>query len=109
LAEPGEVFRKLAAELDVLVLQTGEVGPIAQALAGIDIAVWDLAARKQGVPLYRMLTERTVESVPVYATGINPDSPERFAADRWAEGHRAVKLKIGFGHVLDVRNVSALR
>ena len=112
-AEPGDVFRKLDAELDVLVLQTGEIGPIAQALAGIDIAVWDLFARKRGVPLHRMIADgpadRHVESVPVYATGINPDGPEVFALDRHAEGHRAFKLKIGFGDALDVRNVQAMR
>ena len=111
---PGDVFRKLDTELEVLVLQTGEVGPIAQALAGIDIAVWDLAARKQGLPLHRCLgagPPETVppESVPVYATGINPDAPERFAAARQAEGHRAFKLKIGFGRDRDLRNLQALR
>jgi L-alanine-DL-glutamate epimerase-like enolase superfamily enzyme len=108
-AEPGEVFRKLEAELETLVLQTGEVGPIAQAVAGIDIAVWDLFARKRGLPLYRMLRDETVDAVPVYATGINPDAPERFALDRQAEGHRAFKLKIGFGRDLDRRNVQAMR
>ena len=50
-----------------------------------------------------------VDSVPVYATGINPDEPERFALARRAEGHRAFKLKIGFGEALDMRNVRALR
>ena len=108
-AEPGDVFRALDAELDVLVLQTAEVGPIAQALAGIDIAVWDLFARKQGVPLHRLLRDEPVASVPVYATGINPDGPEHFALARQAEGHRAFKLKIGFGEAQDHRNVRALR
>ena len=106
---PGDVFRKLDAELETLVLQTGEVGPIAQALAGIDIAVWDLAARKAGLPLYRCLGADPVPAVPVYATGINPDSPEHFAAARQAEGHRAFKLKIGFGQELDRRNIEAMR
>ncbi len=109
IAEPGYVFRALGAELDVLVLQTAEVGPIAQALAGIDIAVWDLFARKQGVPLCRLLRGEAAGSVPVYATGINPDGPERFALARQAEGHRAFKLKIGFGQALDLCNVRALR
>lgn len=108
-AAPGDVFRKLDTDLDVLVLQTGEVGPIAQALAGIDIAVWDLFARKRGVPLYRLLRNEAVARVPVYATGINPDGPEHFARARHAEGHRAFKLKIGFGEALDLRNVQALR
>ena len=40
--------------------------------------------------------------MPVYATGINPDQPEIFAAERQAEGHTAFKLKIGFGTGLDL-------
>ena len=97
----------------VLVPQTLEVGPIAQVVAGLDIAVWDLAARKAGQPLHRLLSPRTPTdeptSVPVYTAGINPDAPERFATDRQAEGHRAFKLKTGFGHDMDVRNLRAMR
>ena len=78
---PQRLFQDLSQSLEVLVIQTGEVGPIAQAVAGIDIAVWDLVARKAGQPLYRMLGSDRVESVPVYATGINPDEPEIFAAE----------------------------
>ena len=106
---PAAFFRQLTASLEVLVLQTLEVGPIAQVVAGLDIAMWDLAARKCGQPLHRMLSQRRPESVPVYATGINPDEPERFAAARQAEGHRAFKLKTGFGLELDVRNLTAMR
>ena len=106
---PADLYRKLNASLEVLVLQTLEVGPIAQVVAGIDIAVWDLVARREGKPLHRLLSTREVDSVPVYATGINPDEPEQFAAARQAEGHRAFKLKIGFGHDKDVRNLRAMR
>jgi L-alanine-DL-glutamate epimerase-like enolase superfamily enzyme len=106
---PEDFFRRLSASLEVLVLQTLEVGPIAQVVAGLDIAMWDLAARREQQPLHGMLSARRPESVPVYATGINPDAPERFAADRQAEGHRAFKLKTGFGHDLDVRNLAAMR
>ena len=107
--DPGEVFRRLDRDLEVLVLQTGEVGPIAQALAGIDIAVWDLAARKANMPLHRRIGGSPVEAVAVYATGINPDRPEVYALARQAEGHRAFKLKIGFGRDLDLRNLRAMR
>lgn len=106
---PEQAFNELTSQLEVLVLQTGEVGPIAQAVAGIDIALWDLAARKAGQPLHRHLGGKPVDSVPVYATGINPDEPERFAAARYEEGHRAFKLKTGFGHDLDLRNLRAMR
>jgi D-galactarolactone cycloisomerase len=109
LASPGEAFHSLTKEMEVLVLQTGESGPIAAAIAGIDIAIWDLSARKKGVPLYRHLGGADTKFVPVYATGINPDQPEEFAVARYREGHRAFKLKIGFGREIDVRNLANMR
>ncbi len=108
-ADPAEAFDHLTALTEVLVLQTGEVGPVAQAIAGIDIALWDLHARNQGLPLCRMLDDSPAARAPVYATGINPDGPEVFAAARKAEGHRAFKLKIGFGRDRDLRNIAAVR
>jgi L-alanine-DL-glutamate epimerase-like enolase superfamily enzyme len=104
-----QAFHALTRELDVLKLQTGEYGPIESAIAGIDIALWDLAARKQGLPLYRALGAAPRATLPVYATGINPDEPEKFAAARYAEGHRAFKVKTGFDMQRDLRNLRALR
>ncbi|MFO1115015.1 MAG: mandelate racemase/muconate lactonizing enzyme family protein [Beijerinckiaceae bacterium] len=108
-ATPADLFHTLSRDLEVLVLQTGEVGPIAQVIAGIDIAVCDLAARREDLPLYRFCGGSPRDRVPVYATGINPDRPEAFALERQAEGHRAFKLKIGFGTDRDVRNLKAMR
>jgi L-alanine-DL-glutamate epimerase-like enolase superfamily enzyme len=108
-ASPDLAFAQLTSELDVLALQTGEIGPIAQAIAGIDIAMWDLAARREDKPLYRVLGGAPRKTIPVYATGINPDQPEKFAAARYAEGHRAFKLKTGFDHDRDIRNLKAMR
>lgn len=109
LESPDEAFHALTKEMEVLVLQTGESGPIAAAIAGIDIAIWDLSARRHGVPLHRHLGGANAQSVAVYATGINPDLPEEFAAARHREGHRAFKLKIGFGREIDVKNLANMR
>jgi L-alanine-DL-glutamate epimerase-like enolase superfamily enzyme len=109
LESPDQAFHALTKELEVLALQTGEYGPIQSAIAGIDIALWDLAARKAKLPLYRALGAAPRKTLPVYATGINPDEPEKFAAARYAEGHRAFKLKTGFGHDRDIRNLRAMR
>ncbi|MFN0185638.1 MAG: mandelate racemase/muconate lactonizing enzyme family protein [Aquabacterium sp.] len=106
---PAQAWAQLSRELEVLVLQTGEVGPVAQMLAGLDIALWDLVARRAGQPLHRLLGGTGAAEVPVYATGINPDQPERFAADRQAEGHRAFKLKVGFDIDRDTANLVAMR
>ncbi|MBL8588270.1 MAG: mandelate racemase/muconate lactonizing enzyme family protein [Methylobacteriaceae bacterium] len=106
---PTALFETLSRQLEVLVLQTGEVGPIAQALAGIDIAVWDMVARRADAPLCRVLSNSSASDVAVYVTGINPDEPERFALARQEEGHRAFKLKTGFGAERDQRNLAAMR
>ncbi len=107
---PAQAFEQLTRELEVLVLQTGEVGPIAAVLAGIDIALWDLAAKRDGVPMHRYLGgDAAVKHVPVYVTGINPDQPAAFALARQAEGHRAFKLKIGFNLARDLANLHAMR
>lgn len=109
LDSPAQAFCDLTSELEVMALQTGEIGPIAQMIAGIDIALWDMAARRDGVPLYRALGGTPRDRVPVYATGINPDQPEKFAAARYAEGHRAFKLKTGFDNARDLANLRAMR
>lgn len=107
--EPADVYRHLTALTEVLAIQSGEPGPIAQAIAGIDIAIWDLAARRAGVPLYRLLGADPVARVPVYASGIGSDEPEKLAQRKYEEGYRRFKLKVGFGRDKDLRNLRTLR
>jgi L-alanine-DL-glutamate epimerase-like enolase superfamily enzyme len=107
-ASPEAAFLTLTANSAVLAIQSAEPGPIAQCIAGIDTALWDLHARRLKQPLWRVLGGHS-DRVPVYASGLNPTHPEQLAAQRWAEGYRAFKLKIGFGTDRDVRNLSALR
>lgn len=108
-ADPGEAFDTLTRLTDILVLQTGEFGPVAQVIAGLDIALWDLEARRAGLPLAALLSATPLQRIPVYATGINPDGAADFAAARYAEGHRAFKLKVGFGRERDLQNIAEVR
>ena len=101
-------FEHLGAATAVLALQTGEPGPLAQAIAGVDLAIWDLLARRAGAPLWQVLGGRS-DTVQVYASGINPDRPEDTVRAKHAEGHRAFKLKVGFGDARDLANVEAVR
>jgi D-galactarolactone cycloisomerase len=105
---PAEAFEFLTERTAVLAIQSGEPGPMAQCIAGIDLALWDLCARRAGQPLWRFLGGHA-DRIPVYASGINPDLPEQVVAARMAEGYRAFKLKIGFGRERDLRNLAALR
>jgi len=115
---PRAAWTTLNAHTAVLALQSGEPGPIAQAIAGIDIALHDLAARRAARPLWRQLAanaERGVGAagdagrVPVYASGINPERPGEAVAALRAAGYTAFKLKVGFGADRDIENLHAVR
>jgi L-alanine-DL-glutamate epimerase-like enolase superfamily enzyme len=107
-AEPREIFDLLTHGTSVLALQSGEPGPFAQAIAGIDLAIWDLFARRQHKPLWRLLGGNG-PTIKVYASGINPTGARETAEAALARGHRALKLKIGFEPAADRANLVALR
>src|SRR5690606_29139397 len=106
--DPAALFGALTARTAVLAIQSGEPAPIAQAIAGLDIAAWHLVARRAGLPLWRLLGG-TSDRVRVSASGLNPDGPEQLAAERGREGYTAFKLKVGFGEARDLRKLAELR
>ena len=75
IEDPQNTFNALTNELRALCNQSGEYGPIAQILAGVDVALWDIAAQKAQQPLWRFLGG-TRSKVPIYASGINPNNPD---------------------------------
>lgn len=105
---PAETFVWLSSALRLLVLQTAEVGPIAQAIAGVDIALWDIAAKRAGQPLWKFLGGQS-GTVPTYASGIGPDRPADLVLRQRDRGFTAFKLKIGFGEERDFANLHAVR
>jgi D-galactarolactone cycloisomerase len=107
-ASPAEAFERLQAATAVLAIQSGEHGPMAQALSGIDLALWDLVARRAGVPLWRLLGGAG-DAVRVYASGLNPDGAAAVVERKRAQGYRAFKLKVGFGVEHDLANLGDVR
>jgi D-galactarolactone cycloisomerase len=94
----------------------GQKGMPLQALSGVDIALWDLAGKVHGVPLYRLLGGAFRERIPVYGYGMMlqrvPDLKERFAADSQAirdAGYKAMKMKIGIDPKTDIELVETVR
>ncbi|KAK4233942.1 enolase C-terminal domain-like protein [Achaetomium macrosporum] len=70
-------------------------GPVfMSALAGIDIALWDLKARKLGVPIYQLLGGKLRDKLRVYAWigGDRPGDVEAQALARKAQGFHAIKM-----------------
>ena len=106
---PEAVFHHLSERFRLVAIQAGEPGPFAQCIAGIDIALWDMAARRGRMPLWRFLGGSGSGQVPAYASGIGPEDPAGQAAAARAEGHRAFKLKVGFGKRRDLANLDRMR
>ena len=102
---PESAFVALTAESHVWALQSGEPGAVAQCVAGIDIALWDMVARHRGIPLRHLLSPSALEAVPAYASGINPDGASDTVERARAAGFRNFKLKIGFGENRDLGNM----
>lgn len=101
----------LSAEIDralhVLRIQSGDAGGFSSAAAGLDLAIHDLVARKQGLPLWKTLGGDDGSPVPVYASGINPGADACETVERMRDaGYRAFKIKIGFGEETDFASLT---
>jgi len=105
---PVETFSFLTQKSHILKIQCGEPGPIDQAIAGIDIAIWDLIARKNNKPLYNLFNNKKVDEVPVYASGIHPKGALKTISDCQKLGYRAFKVKVGFGHDADYHTITQI-
>ena len=91
----------------------GRGGGAAFAIAACDIALWDLRARRCGLPLWRLLGGNDPR-VAAYAGGIDLQFPlERLldqTRDNLAKGFRAIKMKVGRDRLSeDVARVRAMR
>jgi D-galactarolactone cycloisomerase len=103
ISDPAAFWAETDRALHLWGLQAGEPGAFAAALSGADLALHDLAARRAGVPLWRWLGGEDAGPVPVYASGLNPDTQAlaQVEAAR-SEQHRSFKIKIGFGEARDL-------
>ena len=105
---PEQLFKYLSDKTAVLAIQSGEYGPIAQTIAGIDLAAWDLFSKKSEQALWSYLGGNN-PNIKTYASGINPESPEKIIDQLLLDGYTAFKLKIGFNEVSDSKNLINIR
>jgi L-alanine-DL-glutamate epimerase-like enolase superfamily enzyme len=80
-----------------------------QALAAIDMALWDLAGRRAGRPVCELLSDTGASVIAVNASVAveAPQAAALAAARAVADGYSCVKLKVGFAD--DVARVAAVR
>ena len=83
--------------------------PLPQALAAVDLALWDRAGRQAGVPVARLLAPDAAGGVFVNATisAQNRAEAAAQAARAAADGYICVKVKVGVGD--DAGRVAAVR
>jgi L-alanine-DL-glutamate epimerase-like enolase superfamily enzyme len=86
-----------------------EVEDLPQALAAIDLALWDRAGRRAEKPVAALLSDDAAKRVPVNATlsALDRASAAEQAAMAVAEGFTCLKLKVGVGD--DAGRVAATR
>ncbi|MEA2220885.1 MAG: L-Ala-D/L-Glu epimerase [Solirubrobacteraceae bacterium] len=83
--------------------------PLPQALAAVDLALWDRAGRRVGLPVAALLADAALDAVAVNATIGASDraGAAASAAAARAAGFRCVKVKVGVGD--DAGRVAAVR
>lgn len=95
-ADPGNIER-LWHEMYYATYKLGPMGAQLEAIAGIDIALWDIAGKVAGRPIYALLGGTFRESVEVYASsmtrGWTPVEEASRAAGFQEKGYRAYKIK----------------
>jgi len=91
----------------------GRGGPTVLAISAVDMALWDLKAKRAGLPLWNLLGGHDPR-VPCYAGGIdlelNADELIAQTEGNLAKGFRAIKMKVGRKRLSeDVEKVRAMR
>lgn len=83
---------------------------------GLDTALWDLMGQALGLPVARLFGQVRRDRVEPYCTALYrkdwPDLARGLAEEalEWKrQGYRAMKMKVGYGPAVDVRNVAAVR
>src|SRR5437764_11604831 len=96
-------------------LYFGRQGAVIQAMSGVEIALWDIAGKATGRPVYQLLGGGFRTIFRAYASILFGDTPaetERIGREQAKQGFRAVKFgwgPMGQGEASDIAHVQAAR
>ncbi len=86
--------------------QFGAHGRQAGGVCGVEVALWDLAGKAYGVPIYQMLGGRFRDTVRIYCDthvdGGDPAEMGRSLKGRIESGFTFLKMDVGIGHLIGV-------
>jgi L-alanine-DL-glutamate epimerase-like enolase superfamily enzyme len=104
--DPGQIAA-LNDEFQRTLHGVGRNGPTIYALSGIDIALWDIAGKVAGLPLYRLLGGSPRAELPAYASLLRyaaADAVAHYTEQALARGYRHLKV-----HEITLPEVQAAR
>jgi len=104
--DPGDILA-LHDSLQRQLHGVGRNGPTIYALSGIDIALWDIAGKVAGLPLYRLLGAGPRADLPAYASLLRYGSAKavaRYTTQALERGYRHIKV-----HEITLPEVKAAR
>jgi len=85
-------------------------GMLFEAIAGVDIALWDIMGKASGLSVRKLLGGRNADRVPAYASSIMvSDDTEKEAKILLGQGFKIIKMKIGNGLKTDIARIRQLR
>ena len=87
-------------------------GYYVDAIAGLDIAIWDLRGRLTGLPLCKLLGAKRTDRIPAYVSGLpkqSRDERAQLAAEWIGRGYSAVKFAAVVAHDGEVAEMEAIR
>ncbi|MGI9401872.1 MAG: mandelate racemase/muconate lactonizing enzyme family protein [Rhizobiaceae bacterium] len=105
---PSDAFKTIRMTINLIALQAGELGPADQISAGFDNALHEIAARRKGVPLAKLIGGE-LHPLRAYASGIGPPDGIDLVIKALAKGYTAFKLRIGFGNEQDLTLIDQTR
>src|SRR5262249_2042813 len=87
-------------------------GFMSEAMAGIDIALWDIAGKAAGRPIHLLMGGDYHDKVRLYQSHLpvlEVGEMVALAQHHAAEGDHAIKIAGGVGAEIDIRNVERIR
>ncbi|SHK37515.1 L-alanine-DL-glutamate epimerase [Roseomonas rosea] len=92
--------------------QVGRRGLSISAIAGVDVALWDILGKSLNVPVWRLLGGKRVDRMPAYASGGWADASkigEQLQGYCDKAGFRAVKMRVGVMDGSPARSAARVR
>jgi len=90
---PGQAWAAMHKASHILSLQSGEHGPISAAIAGVDIALWDLVGKRLQQPLWKLMGGQS-DKVSCYASLGRSGGGEALIEQGLKRGFTAFKLRV---------------